>query len=92
MAWQDQAACRAEHHELFFPVGSTARARRQLAKAKSVCHRCPVVADCLAWALDTGQCYGVWGGLSEYERDELRRRGYRIFARAHLILISFGTR
>jgi WhiB family redox-sensing transcriptional regulator len=73
MTWQDQAACRNEHPELFFPVGTTGPARRQIAKAKSVCHRCPVTGTCLAWALDTGQRFGVWGGLSEDERQELQR-------------------
>jgi len=88
MTWQDQAACRDEHPELFFPVGTTGPARRQIAKAKSVCHRCPVTGTCLAWALDTGQRFGVWGGLSEDERQELQRCSARISARAHLILIS----
>ena len=88
MDWRDQTACRTEHPELFFPVGTTGPARRQLSRAKSVCHRCPVTATCLAWALDTGQRYGVWGGLSEDERSELQQRSARISARAHLILIS----
>jgi WhiB family redox-sensing transcriptional regulator len=88
MDWRDQAACRTEHPELFFPVGTTGPARRQIAKAKSVCHRCPVTATCLAWALNTGQRYGVWGGLSEDERHELQQRHTRTSARAHLILIS----
>ena len=88
MDWLDQAACRTEHPELFFPAGTTQPARSHLAKAKSVCHRCPVTETCLAWALETGQRYGVWGGLSEDERYELQRRGARISGRAHLMLIS----
>ena len=88
MDWRDQAACRTEHPELFFPVGTTEPALRHLAKARSVCHRCPVTERCLAWALETGQRYGVWGGLSEDERYELQRRGARISGRAHLMLIS----
>jgi len=88
MDWLDQAACRTEHPELFFPAGTTRPARSHLAKAKSVCHRCPVTERCLAWALETGQRYGVWGGLSEDERYELQRRGARISGRAHLMLIS----
>jgi WhiB family redox-sensing transcriptional regulator len=87
MDWRDHAACCTEHPELFFPVGTTGPARRQLARAKLVCHRCPVTAACLAWAMDTGQRYGVWGGLSEDERHELQRRSARIAGRAHLILI-----
>jgi WhiB family redox-sensing transcriptional regulator len=88
MDWRDQAACRSEHPDLFFPVGATGPARRQLAKARSICHHCPVMADCLTWAVHTRQRYGVWGGLSEDERDDLRRRSARISARGNLILIS----
>jgi len=88
MDWRDQAACRTEHPELFFPVGTTGPARHDLARAKSVCHRCPVTATCLTWALETGQRYGVWGGLSEDERYELQRSPARTAGRAHLMLIS----
>ena len=73
MSWRDRARCRAEDPELFFPVGSSGPALAQLEDAKAVCRRCPVAVECLAWALATGQTAGVWGGLSEDERRELRR-------------------
>ena len=73
MSWRDRARCRAEDPELFFPIGPSGPAMKQLNKAKAVCRRCPVVVDCLTWALATGQSAGVWGGLSEDERRELRR-------------------
>ena len=77
MHWRHRAACRGEDPELFFPVGDTGPALRQLAEARSVCRRCPVAGDCLGWALDTGQRHGVWGGLSEHERDQLQPRNHR---------------
>ncbi|MBO0850661.1 MAG: WhiB family transcriptional regulator [Pseudonocardia sp.] len=86
MDWRDGAACLGEDPELFFPIGTTGVGLRQVAQAKSVCRGCPVTGECLAWALDTGQLYGVWGGLSEDERLELRRRGYDVSRRIHLIL------
>ena len=42
--------------------------------AKAVCRACPVQAACLEYALTNGERFGVWGGLSPNERDELRRR------------------
>ncbi|WP_236706559.1 WhiB family transcriptional regulator, partial [Frankia sp. ACN1ag] len=69
--------CRDEDPELFFPIGTTGPAERQVEEAKAVCARCAVTADCLAWALDTGQDSGVWGGLSEDERRALRRQASR---------------
>lgn len=74
MDWRRQAACRDEDPELFFPVGTSGPALLQVAEAKSVCARCPVLAECLTWALETGEDAGVWGGLDEDERRALRRR------------------
>ncbi len=42
--------------------------------AKIVCQTCPVVAECLADALDNRTEFGVWGGLTERERRALLRR------------------
>ena len=39
--------------------------------------RCDVVDECLAWAIESGQDAGVWGGLSEDERRALKRRTQR---------------
>jgi WhiB family redox-sensing transcriptional regulator len=74
MDWRHRAICRDEDPELFFPVGTTGPALLQIAAAKAVCWRCPVVSECLTWALESGQTDGVWGGLSEGERRELGRR------------------
>ena len=74
MDWRARAACRVVDPELFFPVGTSGPALTQLAEAKAVCASCPVTADCLAWALDTAQEYGVWGGLDENDRRALRRQ------------------
>ena len=73
VGWMDDAACRGQDPELFFPIGTTGPGRAQVAQAKSVCSRCRVRADCLSYALTTGQDTGVWGGLSEQERRALRR-------------------
>lgn len=75
--WQKRAACRTEDPELFFPVGEGASAQQQAAEAKAVCYRCPVVDACLNWAMTHGQDAGVWGGLDERERHNLRRRQLR---------------
>ncbi|MBV9314682.1 MAG: WhiB family transcriptional regulator [Pseudonocardia sp.] len=79
--WRDGAACVTKDPELFFSVGTRGPALLQLAEAKAVCRGCPVRADCLTWALDTGQDDGAWGGLSEDERRALKRRDTRRLAR-----------
>ena len=55
------------------PVGSGLPALRQIAAAKAVCARCPVISACLMSALGRDE-KGVWGGLSEDERSAIRRR------------------
>lgn len=83
MDWRHRAVCRDEDPELFFPVGTSGPALAQQEQAKAVCRRCPVASQCLAWALQTGQDAGVWGGMSEDERRALKRRTARPRARAH---------
>lgn len=72
--WQRLALCRDEDPELFFPVGTTGPAAHQAEEAKAVCRRCAVIGDCLSWALESRQPTGIFGGLDEAERRELRRR------------------
>lgn len=74
MDWRHRAVCRDEDPELFFPIGNSGPAVAQTEEAKAVCRRCPVIEECLAYALETGENFGVWGGLGEEERRELRAR------------------
>jgi len=83
MDWRHHAACQDEDPELFFPIGNTGPALVQIEEAKLVCQRCPVLEPCLQWALESGQDAGVWGGLSEDERRDLKRRNTLVRARAH---------
>ncbi|MEB8343027.1 WhiB family transcriptional regulator [Streptomyces endophyticus] len=73
MEWLDSAACADEDPDLFFPVGTTGPAMDDVEAAKEVCRRCPVIMDCLRWAVTSGQTTGVWGGTSEGERAALLR-------------------
>lgn len=77
MDWRSRAACLTEDPELFFPIGNTGPALVQIEEAKAVCRRCPVIDECLKWAMETGQDAGVWGGMSEDERRSLKRRTAR---------------
>lgn len=43
-------------------------------KAKQICLTCPVREECLRHALEENIAYGVWGGISEEERKELRQK------------------
>jgi len=72
--WRKSALCADEAAtRLFFPVGVTGAAEVQIQDAKTVCEGCPVVAECLSFAIETNQEYGIWGGKSEEERRVIRR-------------------
>ncbi len=76
--WRDRAACRTADPELFFPdpTAGGGAAQKRYKQAKAICATCPVVAECLSWALTAapaGMDYGVWGGLAPDERRALRR-------------------
>ena len=80
--WRSVAACREADPDLFFPVGSTGPALRQIEAAKDVCRACPALEPCLEFALRTGQDAGVWGATSEDERRAIRRSRRRRTATA----------
>jgi WhiB family redox-sensing transcriptional regulator len=61
-------ACRSYDPEFFFPIGKTGRAIAEIQRAKAVCAACPVRAECLAFALETHQDYGIWGDCDDDER------------------------
>jgi WhiB family redox-sensing transcriptional regulator len=71
--WQLEGSCRGMDSAYFFhPDGERgpARARRE-AKAKSICRTCPVLETCRRHALAVHEPYGIWGGLSESEREAI---------------------
>lgn len=69
LAWQTDALCSQTDPEAFFPEkgGSTRDAKR-------ICTSCDVRSECLEYALQNDERFGIWGGLSERERRKLKRR------------------
>ncbi|TDC96379.1 WhiB family transcriptional regulator [Saccharopolyspora aridisoli] len=67
--WQERALCAQTDPEAFFPEkgGSTREAKR-------ICAGCEVRSECLEYALQHDERFGIWGGLSERERRKLKRR------------------
>ena len=53
--------------------GTYARARR-IGLAKAICASCAAVLQCRAFAVRSGQTFGIWGGLSEEELRSARGR------------------
>ncbi|KQX76230.1 MULTISPECIES: WhiB family transcriptional regulator [Aeromicrobium] len=73
--WQYDGACRGVDPETFFSPDAERGPRRRAREsaAKALCAVCPVVQECLNHALTVREPYGVWGGLTINERDQLLR-------------------
>jgi WhiB family redox-sensing transcriptional regulator len=69
LSWQTDSLCAQTDPEAFFPEkGGSTR------DAKKICASCEVRAQCLEYALENDERFGIWGGLSERERRKLRKR------------------
>lgn len=71
--WQNDAVCRSSDDnpvdpQWFFPEPDETD---KIKAAKALCARCPVRRTCLDAALETGDIYGIRGGLTEDEREPL---------------------
>ena len=68
LEWQERALCAQTDPEAFFPEkgGSTREAKR-------VCMTCEVRVQCLDYALENVERFGIWGGLSERERRRVKK-------------------
>lgn len=67
-SWMQDAACGGFDTREFF--------RSRNSKVKAVCVECPVRGTCLDYALVTDQ-YGVWGGMTESERNRRFSKTFR---------------
>ncbi len=68
--WQLHALCRGSDTAVFFPptnLRGPARTRIEY-RAKRICQDCPVLTECREHALEAGEPYGVWGGMTARER------------------------
>ena len=62
-AWRIRGACRSVDPDTFFPAPNAPNEA-----AVTLCGTCDVQGPCLAWALQAGDCHGVWGGTTPRER------------------------
>jgi WhiB family redox-sensing transcriptional regulator len=66
-SWQLRAACRGPRSTVFFPPTTGERREdrdAREARAKEICHGCPVRVECLDYALSIREPHGIWGGLN----------------------------
>lgn len=68
LTWRQVGACKGLDPDIFFPEYDD-----EAQEAKEVCGGCVVRLACLAYALETREKHGVWGGATEQERRRIIR-------------------
>jgi WhiB family redox-sensing transcriptional regulator len=69
--WHSRGLCVGEDPEVFFPSHGDPGAG-----ARTICAACLVRNECLSYAKEADE-FGIWGGLDQHERRNLKRREQR---------------
>jgi len=67
--WMRDAACLEHPAQWWFPDRHQPGRRH----AKYVCRRCLVQAECLTYAVENGEKYGIWAGYDSHDIRRIRR-------------------
>ena len=67
-AWTKDARCAEVDTEMFFPDKGDINSATS---ARLICKGCEVKVQCLEYALDNREVYGIWGGTNERDRRPL---------------------
>lgn len=70
-AWFQEAVCASVGGDMWFPEPGQ---NYFLHEAQRICRSCPVQVECLEWALAEGEKFGVYGGLTAKQREELLKQ------------------
>lgn len=68
-SWMASGNCANEPPEIFFPSDGAG-----VIVAKKICKDCPMVEQCLEYALSNRIEHGVWGGCSERQRRRILKK------------------
>lgn len=69
--WMVAATCSGINPQTFYPTDTSDE--YAAATIEAYCDRCPVMGECLDYALITNQEHGIWGGMAEDKRRRVRR-------------------
>jgi WhiB family redox-sensing transcriptional regulator len=69
----ENPACAQVGGDFWFPEKSDGSSNSvEMLMAKSICRSCPHQSECAEWGIQKER-FGIWGGLSENERRNMRR-------------------
>ncbi len=65
--------CQRRDGALWYPEAKDPQREAIVDYARAICRACPLRVECLNYAMSVPERYGMWGGLTESERDTLLR-------------------
>ena len=72
--WFENGMCKGQPQEWWYPKDMNSRESRKLmVQAKILCGICKVREQCLLFALENEEVFGIWGGKTPVERGVSRR-------------------
>lgn len=71
--WMDEADCAQVGDDWWYPRTKDGKGGDIGAEAKQICRSCPVRLECLEYALEIREEWGIWGGLTPAERRNIPR-------------------
>lgn len=71
--WREDALCRGKDTNLFYPEINIKGGKKQIADVQAICRLCRVSSDCLAYAINNKEEFGIWGGLTTKDRLKITR-------------------
>ena len=82
--WMAEGLCAEEHPSTFFPSDGVG-----VEKARKICNKCNMQAQCLEYALRNRIDHGVWGGSSERQRRRILKQ--RRLTRASEVPVAIAS-
>lgn len=67
--WRDKAYCKTVETQIDFFSDD----KHEIKLAKSMCRKCTVAHECLAFAVINQEKFGIWGGFTPRERNKITR-------------------
>lgn len=65
--WMRKGMCATVHPSIMYPTAAGMER-----DALDVCATCPVIEDCYRYAFTNNEYHGVWGGMTEQDRIDVR--------------------
>lgn len=76
-SWKEQGKCwgkaRTPETDYWFPDDEDPDYKQKIITAKRICNICPVIKECLAYAILNEEHYGIWGGKTLKERNMFKK-------------------